>query len=414
MVRPQDPQRYGRFAGGLITLAGEQCGGLRRLGCSWWGDMMWELGEQYRIDIPDEIYSPSLVVFRPLLIRNIERMLQIAGDVRRLRPHCKTHKLAEVVRLQVDRGVTRQKCATLAEAEMAARAGCDDILLAYNLLGPNIFRAVTFRQTFPHIRFAATADDLSAVTALGRALSQAGTSMGLMVDINPGRDRTGLPPDDSAFALYRHIAATPGVEPAGLHVYDGHHHQRDFDARCAAVDAEWTEVDSLRRRLLDAGLPVPEIVCGGTPTFPVHARRADPAVSLSPGTCLFHDVGYGENFPDLTGFTPAALVLTRVVSRPTGQRVTFDCGTKSVASDPPMGSRVAIPAIPDARQVLHNEEHLVVETAAADAWRPGDWTLVIPRHICPTTALHQSVTVIDEGMIVDRWPVLARNRVLTI
>jgi D-serine deaminase-like pyridoxal phosphate-dependent protein len=141
---------------------------------------------------------------------------------------------------------------------------------------------------------------------------------------------------------------------------------------------------------------------------------SDPLIELSPGTCIFLDAGYSERFADLHGFQQAAYLFTRVISRPLPNRVTFDLGTKAVASDPPMGQRVVFPSIPDARQVLHNEEHLVIETELADQFRPGDWTLAVPRHICPTSALHASVCVIEEGEIVDEWPVSARDRVLTI
>lgn len=368
----------------------------------------------YRLHHPEQLLSPGIVLFHEVLERNIDRMIAMAGGVERLRPHCKTHKLAEVVRLQLDRGIVRQKAATLAEAEMLARAGCRDILLAYQLVGPNIGRAVRFAQAFPEVQFAALADDERMITELGAALTAANRRMGLLLDVNPGRDRSGRPPDDTAMSIYQHIARTRGVEPAGFHIYDGQLHQADLEERRRAVAAAWEAVAALRDRVESAGIAVPRLVCGGTPTFPVYCGMNDPAIELSPGTCIFHDAGYGEKFPDLNVFTPAALVLTRVLSRPTPNRVTFDCGTKAVASDPPMGQRVTLPDIPDAVQVLQNEEHLVVETAEADRWRPGDWTLAIPRHICPTTALHRQVSVVLEGELHAAWDVVARDRLLTI
>jgi D-serine deaminase-like pyridoxal phosphate-dependent protein len=369
---------------------------------------------QYCISAPERLLSPGLVVFRDLVTRNIEQMVSMAGDPARLRPHCKTHKMAEVVRLQLDRGVAKQKAATLAEVEMLARTGCRDILLAYGLIGPNIARAVRFLQAFPDVRFAATADHPRTVAELGAAVVAGGVSMELLVDINPGRDRTGLPAGDDAADLYRRIAATPGLRPGGLHIYDGQHHQPDVHERAAAVAAEWTAIAALRDRLVAEGLPVPRLVCGGTPTFPVYAQMSDPAIELSPGTCLFHDASYGQKFADLSPFTPAALVFTRVVSRPKPNRVTFDCGTKSVASDPPMGQRVVLPDLPEAVQVLHNEEHLVVETPDAARWQVGDWTLAIPRHVCPTAALHCEAYVVAGGELIGTWTVAARDRRLSI
>jgi D-serine deaminase-like pyridoxal phosphate-dependent protein len=369
---------------------------------------------RYHIADADRLFSPSFVVFRDLVADNLDRMVAIAGDPARLRPHCKTHKTAEIVRMQAERGVTRQKAATLAECEMLARAGCTDVLLAYNLVGPNIARAIAFRRTYPQVRFAATADSPALVSRLAAALQSAGVSMELYVDINPGRDRTGVPAGDEAAALYAQIARTPGLTAAGFHIYDGQHHQSDFAERTAAVAAEWKAVTAMRDSLVAAGLPAPRLICGGTPTFPVYARMTDPAIELSPGTCSFHDASYDEKFPDLRVFTPAALVFTRVVSRPKPNRVTFDCGTKSVSSDTPMGQRVVFPDIPDGVQVLHNEEHLVVETADAHRWNVGDWTLAIPRHVCPTTALHRELYVVSGGRLAGTWAVAARDRVIGI
>ncbi len=94
----------------------------------------------WQIDDCSEILSPGLVIFRDLVEQNIDRMIEIAGEMSRLRPHCKTHKMAAVIRLQIDRGITKFKCATFPEAEMLAQSGVTDILLAYNMVGPNIPR----------------------------------------------------------------------------------------------------------------------------------------------------------------------------------------------------------------------------------------------------------------------------------
>ena len=111
---------------------------------------------------------------------------------------------------------------------------------------------------------------------------------------------------------------------------------------------------------------------------------------------------------------PAALLLTRVISCPTPTRVTLDLGYKAVSGDQPEGRRLEFPDLPDARQVLQNEEHLCVETERAGDFQPGDELLAIPRHICPTTALHRQVVVVTGGKVTDRWDVVARDRQLTI
>jgi len=368
----------------------------------------------YRIDEPGRILSPGLVLFRELVEANIDAMIEVAGGVERLRPHCKTHKMREVAEMQIARGITKHKAATFAEAEMLAQAGATDIFLAYNIVGPNIARVVAFRKAFPEVRLAVTGDDVASLGQLDRAVLDAGTTVDVFLDVDPGRNRTGVRPGERGRALYRQIADAKGLVPAGFHFYDGHQHHSSPQERLAAIRSEWEPMLAFRDELERDGMPVPAIVCGGTPQFPVYATFRDRALELSPGTCVFHDAGYGEKCPDLAMFRPAVLILTRVMSRPTETRVTFDVGTKAVASDPPMGTRVVLPEIPDAEQVLQNEEHLVVETALADEWKPGDHTLAIPRHICPTVALHRQVTVVSEGQIVDEWDVVARDRRLTV
>jgi D-serine deaminase-like pyridoxal phosphate-dependent protein len=94
--------------------------------------------------------------------------------------------------------------------------------------------------------------------------------------------------------------------------------------------------------------------------------------------------------------------------------VTLDLGYKAVASDPPAGNRMRFPDLPDAKAVLQNEEHLVLETAEAERFQPGDELLAIPRHICPTSALHKQVYVVSGGQLVGTWAVASRDRMLTV
>lgn len=367
----------------------------------------------YQIDDARQIISPALVVFRDLVAQNLDKMIAIARDPARLRPHCKTHKMREVIEMQLAWGIGKHKCATFAEAEMLAEAGVKDIFLAYNLVGPNIARAVAFRKKYPGVVFSVTADSSQPIAELSAVMDGAGQSIEVLLDIDTGQHRTGVEAGPQAEKLYAQISQSQGLVAGGLHVYDGQNHQTDIAERRAAVDRGWERVLALRDKLLAAGLPVPRIVAGGTGSFPVYAAKEEAALELSPGTCIFHDFGYGRRFPDLD-FTPAALLLTRVISRPSDNRVTFDLGYKACASDPPAGERLLFPDIPDAREVLQNEEHLVIETSRAADFAPGDIAVAIPRHICPTSALHKEVFVVAGGKLVDRWRVAARDRWLTV
>ena len=368
---------------------------------------------RYAIADTSEIFSPALVIFADLVEQNLAEMVRIAKDPARLRPHCKTHKMRQVIELELAAGIAKHKCATIAEAEMLAQCGVIDIFLAYNPVGPNIRRVVKFAEKYPAVRLSVTADHPAPLAELARVAAAAGRLIHVLVDIDSGQHRTGIAAGAQARELYRQIAASKGITPGGFHLYDGHNHQQDVGQRRAAVLAGYEPVARLRDELVAEGLPVPRIVAGGTASFPIFAALDDPAIELSPGTIIFQDAGYGEMFPDLN-FVPAALLLTRVISRPTPTRITLDLGYKAVASDPPAGNRLFFPELPDAKAVLQNEEHLVLETPLADRFQPGDELFAIPRHVCPTSALHRFAYVVAGGKLAGTWEVAARDRVLTV
>src|SRR5436189_3682088 len=96
--------------------------------------------EWYLIENIDEVPSPSLVVYPDRVNENIERAISIIGTPERLRPHIKTHKMPQIIQMHLRDGVTKFKCATIAEAEMASKAGAKDILVATQPVGRNIKR----------------------------------------------------------------------------------------------------------------------------------------------------------------------------------------------------------------------------------------------------------------------------------
>ncbi|MBD3676591.1 MAG: D-TA family PLP-dependent enzyme [Planctomycetaceae bacterium] len=368
----------------------------------------------YHIDDTSKLLSPSMIVFREQLERNLDGIIEIAGSADRLRPHCKTHKMAEVTKIELARGITKHKAATFAEAEMLADAGVKDILLAYSLVGPNLPRAVAFRQKYPDVTFIVTADDFENLKRLSETMVDAGTDINVLLDVDCGQHRTGVVSSEQAMERYRQIDELPGLIAAGFHVYDGHQHQVAYEDRKAAVREEFEKVLAMRDEIESRdGLKVPRLVCGGTGSFPVYAEYVDPTIELSPGTIVFGDASYTENFPDLK-FPAAAVLLTRVISKPEGNRITLDLGYKAVASDPPAGKRAFFPELPDAKQVLQNEEHLVLETDRADDYQVGDELIAIPWHVCPTTALHAWVYVVENGNVTGEWEVTSRNRKITI
>lgn len=371
------------------------------------------MDRRYRIDDPDSLLSPSLIVFEEIVRANLDAMVAMVGDPDRLRPHVKTHKMAAIVKMQEALGLHKHKCATIAEAEMIAEAGGRDVVVAYPLVGPNPARLARLIEAYPGTVFRAVVDHPESARSLSNAVERLGRRVPTLVDLDVGMGRTGISPE-AAESLYALLSDLPGLEPDGLHIYDGHQRASDPAERAAASREGLRPALELRERLIARSLPVPRVVLGGTPTFPVHASCELPGSECSPGTSALYDASYTEKFPDLP-FTPAALLLTRVISRPRAGRITLDLGHKAVSADP-VGARLVLPDLPGATLGGQSEEHLVVDLpdGLADRYPVGSHLLAIPMHVCPTVALHQRATVIRDGEVVDVWDVTARNRVIRI
>ena len=211
----------------------------------------------YQINDAMAILSPGIVLFKHLVERNIAKMTGMVSDNDRLRPHCKTHKMVEVAAMVTAAGIHKQKCATLAEAEMLVQAGATDVLLAYNPVGPNIARVVEFRQRFPTVRFSVTGDHEKPLRQLSSACVASGVEVGVLLDVDTDLHRTGIAMTDAGAHLYGLIHDLPGLNPNGLHCYDGHHHQPSASDRASGVARLWERVAAFRDDLVAAGLSVP-------------------------------------------------------------------------------------------------------------------------------------------------------------
>jgi D-serine deaminase-like pyridoxal phosphate-dependent protein len=360
----------------------------------------------YILGDAESLVSPALIYYEDIIRANTRRTIEIAGGAERLWPHVKSHKTAEIIKMQIRMGITRFKCATIAEAEMCAAAGAGHVILAYPLVGPNIARFARLSEVFPQTVFYAIGDDYAQLALLGAEALKRGKPVNLLVDVDMGMHRTGVA-IDRLEAFYEQAAGLEGLALRGLHCYDGHIHDSDFNARKTKVDAIDRELLRAREGLTNRGFDCGLLVMGGTPTFPCRAGTGD--WYLSPGTCFIGDWGYAVKFPDMN-FTPGAALFTRVVSHPGGGAFTIDLGYKGIASDP-AGGRGIIAGMEDAEPLFQSEEHWVFSLPPGKTPPPvGSACYVIPTHICPTSALYPEILIAREGKIVETWPVSARNR----
>lgn len=365
----------------------------------------------YIIKNIDELDSPALVVIPERIKYNIRLAASMVGTAERLRPHVKTNKSREVTELMMEAGITKFKCATIAEAEMLAQCDAHDVLLAYQPLGPKLKRFVSLIQKYPATQFSCLTDNKKAADEQSIAFAAQHFSLSVYVDINNGMNRTGITPGDQAIELYRHCSSLKGMTMAGMHVYDGHLRDQDFNLRKEKCDTAFKVVEEMKEKLLQKGFHVPSVVAGGSPTFPIHAARKD--VECSPGTFVYWDKGYSDQCPE-QNFLPAAVLVTRVISLPAASRLCLDLGHKSVAAENEISRRVFFLNASDLKVISQSEEHLVVETGDSHSYKTGDVLYGLPYHICPTVALYDSVYTMEDGIITGQWKNVARDRVISV
>jgi D-serine deaminase-like pyridoxal phosphate-dependent protein len=364
----------------------------------------------YLVNDVSEVTTPSLLVYPERIENNIRKMIEIAGSVDLLRPHVKTHKMSEIIKLQMKYGINKFKCATIAEAEMVAMCGASDILLAVQPVGPNIRRFFNLQQKFSNTKLSCIADNEDVIIQLSDMSRITGIKTHVWLDINTGMNRTGVIPGEKAARFYKRIIDSPMLVAEGLHVYDGHIHEPDVSLRSKICNESFISILSLVEELKGEGISPVKIIAGGTPTFPVHAKRGN--VELSPGTLLLWDWGYSSSFTDME-FDHAAVLLVRIISKPAKDLLCLDLGHKSVASEMPQ-PRIRILDFEKYTIISHNEEHMVIRTPESGKYRTGDPLYGIPWHICPTVDRHDTVYVINDHNVTAQWTVEARKRKITL
>ena len=364
----------------------------------------------YTINDTSDVISPSLLVYPDRIKKNVQRMIEIAGGTAFLRPHIKTHKMAEIVRMQMDMGIYKFKCATIAEAELLAQCGALDILLAMQTVGANMTRFFKLMATYPTSKFSTLVDNPKTLQAYSAMAKYNNTQIQLWIDIDNGMKRTGIPVGKASENLYKSMVADAYIDARGFHTYDGHIHNSAIDKRQKACDAAFEPVQVMQRKLENEGLGPIEMVVGGSPSFPIHCKRQ--GVEVSPGTTILWDERYSNQFPDMD-FLQAAILVTRIISKPDKNRLCFDLGHKSIAPEMEF-PRMRILGLEHSKQIGQSEEHLVVACEHSDAYEVGDVFYAIPMHICPTVAKHERVTTIENHTGTGTWKVVARNQKITI
>jgi D-serine deaminase-like pyridoxal phosphate-dependent protein len=280
--------------------------------------------EWYVVNNIDEVDSPALLVYKDRVKQNIEALLKTIDSSDRLRPHIKTHKSAEVSQMMMQTGIKKFKCATIAEAEMLANVGAPDILLAYQPVGPKAKRFAELVDEFTKTRFSCLIDNFQSASALATIFSKLNSIANVYIDLNVGMNRTGIRPEKAA-QLFEQCQSLKTLRVTGLHAYDGHIRDVDYDLRKKKCDDSFSLVEKLKIELDKKYHSDLIIVAGGTPTYSIHCKRK--SIICSPGTFIYWDKGYDQLLQE-QHFKFAALVLARVISKPSDDVICIDLGHK--------------------------------------------------------------------------------------
>ena len=367
--------------------------------------------EWYHIQNITDLDTPALVVFPERVKRNIQTAINMVGDVTRLRPHIKTHKSPDVSKLMIEAGITKFKCATIAEAEILGQCGAKDVLLAYQVVGPKIKRFIDLIKKYPDTTYSCLMDTMSAAAEQSVAFAAHGLEVPVYIDLNIGMNRTGIVPGIGAIELYKYGASLKGIIMTGLHAYDGHLRNPDIDGRARECNEGFAPVEKMKSELEKSGYTVTTIIAGGSPSFPIHARREN--VECSPGTFIYWDKGYLDLCAE-QDFLPAAVLVTRVISSPSPLRITTDLGHKSVSAENEISKRVFFINAANLEPVGQSEEHLVLEIRDNQSYKVGDVFYGIPFHVCPTIALYERALTIIDGTWNGEWKNTARDRKINV
>jgi D-serine deaminase-like pyridoxal phosphate-dependent protein len=331
-----------------------------------------------------ELDTPALYVDLDALERNIERMQARCREWKvGLRPHVKTHKIAEIARMQLEAGAIGLTVAKLGEAEVLPG---DDVLIAYPMLKGKLAR---LHELAAHRRVTVAVDSVEAARDL--------QGVRALVEIDVGAGRAGVQSPEQAVEVARACDRFAGILYWPSWLDDG-----GFRVACR-------KIDDVLAALRAAGL-TPEIVSGGSTPGASRTPLVPQTTEIRPGTYVFYDAS--SLAAGLCEESDCALrVLTTVVSTAVPGQCLIDGGSKTFSSDATHGRGTFGHFIgrTDWTMKKMNEEHGYVETPAAAS--VGDKVWVVPSHVCPAVNLHDEVWYGRKGRVDGKWRVTARGKV---
>ncbi|MCU6712169.1 alanine racemase [Paenibacillus sp. J5C_2022] len=356
--------------------------------------------------------TPVVLVDLDRLDRNLRLAAETAKSAGvKLRPHFKTHKSVAIAKKQIEYGACGITVAKIGEAEILARAGIRDILIAFPIVGEAKLRRVA-ELIKSGVAITLSVDSVE----VARGISQLGESLGavipLYVDVNTGLNRCGHEPGAETAELVKRMSGLKGIRVQGLMTHGGHSYGQATEEGLKRVAAE--EVGGLVRSkelLEEAGIHIPEISVGSTPTSKYIALQHG-ATETRPGAYVYGD-GVQLSTSIVSKDELAMTVMTTVVSTPRDGTVIVDGGSKTFSTDvnphrPGYGiwkdnSEVYLERL--------SEEHGIVRVPPGLSFSIGDKLEFIPNHCCTVSNLHNELQGVRNGQAAEVIHVDARGQI---
>jgi D-serine deaminase-like pyridoxal phosphate-dependent protein len=353
-----------------------------------------------------EVVTPALIIDRGILVENLSYMESRLPELHaRLRGHVKNHKSPHIARLQLEHGAFGICAATIWEAIVMVRAGADDVLVANQLVDPAKRRAAALLAREANV--IVNVDDAGDAEALSAAAVEAGSTIGVLVEVDTGMHRCGADTPDEALAVARRVRELPGLRMDGLSGYEGHcsmemDHDRRHEKQAVAMDYLVAVADLLEAK----GIPCPILSAAGTAT--AFWTGANPRITeLQLGSYAAMDDYHYLMEPR---FEKATSAVVTVISR-RRDRVVLNLGKKTFgAAD--VGSLPAYPRIVGHEGLppyRFDEEHATYEADSSCSLKVGD---VVDFHLGYTpfaVNYFDAYHVVDDGTVTDIWPILPRG-----
>lgn len=366
-------------------------------------------------DLYSSLDTPSLLVDRTILLRNITGMQDLADRAAvALRPHTKTHRTPAIAAMQVKAGAKGITVAKIGEAEVMAENGMDDIFIANEIFGDLKFARL--RTLAEKVRLSVGVDNREQVTAISRFFEGAPEPADVLIEVETGEVRSGMLPGPELVELAKFIAAAPNVRLKGIFSHEGHTYGAKDREQCAAFYRKAQE-DTLgaAEMIRSAGIPVGTVSIGATPSILLGGDILPGVTEIRPGTYVLMDAAQGAAVGSYG--TCAATVLATVMSKPTADRVVLDAGVKALTAFTREGGICATPGHGllkgfDGLRIgkLYDEHGLVYGREANERLSLGDRVEIIPNHICPTCNLYDRMYLVEDGRVADELPILCRGK----